>query len=95
MGWDYRNRYKLLGKLIRSNGELLYVFDLKTPEIFVRKEVDGVLKGSRNAVYPEEWKDHFGLSVQEHQANLQVNIFNGYAVFGIQENVRRIREDEG
>lgn len=85
MGWNFNNRYKLLGKLIRSNGELLFVFDLNSPEIFVKKEINGVLKNSRAPVYPEDWKDHFGLSVQEHQANLQINIFNGYAVFGIQE----------
>ncbi len=94
MGWDFNNRYKLLGKLIRSNGELLYVFDLNSPEIFTKREVNGVLKSSRTPTYPEDWKDHFGLSVQEHQANLQINIFNGYAVFGIQEDERRNKENE-
>ena len=29
MGWDMSYRYKLLGKLIRSGGDLLFVFDLK------------------------------------------------------------------
>ena len=94
MGWDYDNRYKLLGKLIRSNGELLFVFDLNTPEIFIKKEVNGVVKNTRTPIYPEEWKDHFGLSVKEHKANLQVNIYNGYAIFGIQEKEGRMKENE-
>ena len=89
MGWDFNSRYKLLGKLIRSNDELLYGFDLKTPEIFAKRNINGVLKNSRTPAYPEDWKDHFGLSVKEHQKNLQVNIFNGYAVFGLQEEDRR------
>ncbi len=38
MGWNSSYRYKLLGKLIRSDNELLFVFDLTTPEIFVREE---------------------------------------------------------
>ena len=88
MGWDYNNRYKLLGKLIRSNGELLYIFDLNTPEIFLRTEVNGKSRMSRTPSYPDDWKNHFGLSVKEHQANLQVNIYKGYAVFGIQDGER-------
>ena len=86
MGWNYNNRYKLLGKLIRSNDELLFIFDLTTPEIFERKEIDGKQKTSRTPVYPEDWKNHFGLSVKEHQANLQVNIYKGYAVYGLNDN---------
>ncbi len=85
MEWDFNNRYRLLGKLIRSNGELFYLFDLKTPEIFVRKNVDGKLRMSRTPSYPDDWKNHFGVSVKEHQANLQVNIYNGYAVFAIED----------
>lgn len=83
MNWDFRNRYKLLGKLVRSNNELLFVFDLKTPEIFIKKEAEGAMRAKSIATYPEDWKDHFGVSVKEHQANLQINIYNGYAVYGI------------
>ena len=34
---------------------------------------------------PEEWKNQFGIPVEEHQKSMQVNIFEGYAVFDIQE----------
>lgn len=87
MGWDPNHRYKLLGKLIRSNGELLFTFDLANPEIYERKvNEDGKVKASRTPVYPEDWKNQFGLSVEEHQRNLQVNIFDGYSIFGVKEN---------
>jgi len=87
MDWNPNYRYKLLGKLIRSNGELLFVFDLTTPEIFMKTlKDDGKLKASRTPTYPEEWKNQFGLPVEEHQKSLQINIFDGYAVYSLQDN---------
>ena len=86
MGWNPNNRYKLLGKLIESGGVLLFTFDLKTPEIFQRiTKEDGSVKASRIPQYPEEWKNQFGLPVDEHRESLQVNIFEGYSVFGIKK----------
>lgn len=85
LGWNSDYRYKLLGKLIRSGEERLLVFDLTATEIFVRlvKE-DGKYKSSRRPVFPAEWENQFGLPVEEHRKQLQINIFNGYTVFGIQ-----------
>lgn len=86
MDWNPNYRYKLLGKLIRSGGELLFIFDLKTPEIYVRTEKEGQKpKISRTPTYPAEWQNQFGVPVEEHQRNLQINIFDGYAVFNIQD----------
>ena len=86
MDWNPNYRYKLLGKLIRSGGELLFVFDLNNPEIFVRAvKEDGKIKTARKPVFPEEWQNQFGLPVEEHQKAMQVNIFDDYAVFGLQE----------
>ena len=89
MGWDYNNRYKLLGKLVRSNDELLFIFDLNTPEIYELKNNNGNTKISRTPSYPEDWKNQFGVSVKEHQANLQISIFDGNAVFGIQDDISK------
>ena len=87
MGWNSSYRYKLLGKLIRSDNELLFVFDLTTPEIYVRTaKDDGKIKTSRTPTYPAEWQNQFGVPIEEHQSNLQINMFDGYAVFGISEN---------
>lgn len=90
MEWNPKYRYKLLGKLIKSNNELLFVFDLNNPEIFVRKLTnDNLGTTSKSASYPEEWKNQFGLPVEEHQNSLQINIFDGYTVFGVKEQLRR------
>lgn len=85
MGWNPDFKYKLLGKLIRSRSEYLFVFDMNTPEIFVRRSdvESGKIKLSRNATYPEEWQNQFGLPAKEHQNTVSINIFDGYTVFGI------------
>lgn len=90
MDWNSNYRYKLLGKLIKSGGELLFVFDLNSAEIYQRAiKDDGKVKTSRTATFPEEWKNQFGLSVEEHKSNIQINTFNGYAVFGLQEEPKK------
>ena len=93
MGWDPMNRYKLLGKLIRSGERLLFLFDLTTPEIYLRTiKENGKSKISRKPAYQDEWKNQFGVPVAEHQNRIQVNIFNDYAVFGVrEEDTSRVR----
>ena len=90
MNWDPNYRYKLLGKLIESGGELLFSFDLSAAEIFKRTRAkNGKMKATRTPAYPEEWKNQFGLTVDEHQRSIQVNIFEGYAVFEIDEAAKK------
>lgn len=94
MNWNPSYRYKLLGKLIRSNNELLFLFDLKTPEIYQRTiKDDGKVKTSRSPIFPEEWKNQFGLPVEEHRNALRVNIFDGYAVFGLEKDKKDSKEE--
>ena len=40
MDWNPDYRYKLLGKLIKSNDEYLFTFDLNAPEIYTRTLVE-------------------------------------------------------
>ena len=87
MSWNPDHRYKLLGKVIRSREEKLIVFDLNATEIYIRTIKEGEKpKTARRAVFPAEWENQFGLPVEEHRKLLQVNIFDGYTVFGIQDN---------
>ena len=87
MSWNADYRYKLLGKVIRSGEEKLVVFDLNATEIYLRMVREGQKpKMSRKPVFPAEWENQFGLPVEEHRKQLQVNIFKGYTVFGIQES---------
>lgn len=88
MGWNPDYRYKLLGKLLKSGDDILFVFDLTTPEIYKKVIKEGEKpKMSRTPSYPADWQNQFGLPVEEHQNTIQVNMFNGYTVFGVQKSV--------
>lgn len=84
MGWGAELRYKLLGKLIRSNEEQLLLFDLTQPQIFQYAVMKpGACKSSKAPIFPAEWRNQFGLPMEEHRCCLQIDLFRGYAVFGI------------
>lgn len=101
MDWNPEYRYKMLGKLIQSNGENLFIFDLTATEIYQRVQQNGEKpRSSRTPVFPVEWQNQFGLPVEEHRRSLQVNIFDGYAIFGLidpfkPEKLRVVQESEG
>lgn len=87
MNWNIDYRYKLLGKVIHANGEYLIAFDLNASEIYQRIAKDGGKpKTARTPVFPSGWKDQFGLPYREHQKSLQINIFDGYAIYGTKDN---------
>lgn len=91
MEWDPAHRYKVIGKMIRYKDEYLFVFDLTCGQKFEREMVvddEGKQrrKTSRIPVYSSEWKGQFGRPVEEHKQAVQINIFDGYAVFGLKEN---------
>ena len=87
MEWNIDYRYKLLGKVIHANGEYLIAFDLTASEVYQRIAKDGSkARTARTPVFPAGWKDQFGLPYYEHQKSLQINIFDGYAIYGIKDN---------
>jgi len=87
MNWNPDYRYKITGKLLRSNSGYLLVFDMNSTEVYQRIFQDGQRpKTSRTPVFPEEWKDQFGLSVKEHKQSMQINIFDGYAIYSIKDS---------
>ncbi len=96
MGWNPDYRYKLLGKLIRANGEYLFVFDLNNTEIYQRVLQEGQKpKNSRVPVFPAEWQNQFGLPVEEHRKSLQVNIVDGFAVFSVKPDKKQPTDAAG
>jgi hypothetical protein len=101
MDWNPEYRYKMLGKLIQSNEENLFIFDLTATEIYQSvQQSNGKPRTSRTPVFPADWQNQFGLPVEEHRKSLQVNIFEGSAVFGINdaegiEKIQTTLESEG
>ncbi len=87
MHWDNSYRYKLLGKLISANQEQLFIFDLTSTEVYQRSiSENGKARSGKKPSYPAEWQNQFGLPVEEHRKQLQINIFNGFTVFGIKDD---------
>ncbi len=87
MEWNLDYRYKLIGKIIRANGEYLIVFDLTATEMYQRTVTDdNKVVNSRTPVFPKGWQDQFGMPVEEHKKSLQVNTFDGYVLYSIKED---------
>ena len=88
MGWNLDFRYKILGKLIRANNEYLFIFNLQAAQTFVREEAaEGEKpKLSRTPTFPGEWQNAFGIPFEDHQKALQINMFQGFAVYSIKDD---------
>ena len=80
MDWNIENRYKIQGNILRSQTEMLIVFDLNDTEVYTpkRRGEDGRLMKTK-PYYPEGWRESFGLPVAEHERALDINILDGYA----------------
>ena len=88
MDWNPDYRYKLLGKLVHANGQYMIAFDLTATEVYQRIFPEGAKpKTSRTPVFPAGWQDQFGLPYKEHQQSMQINIFDGYAIYSIKDSV--------
>ena len=87
LDWNPDFRYKLLGRLIHANGEYLLAFDLTATEVYQRILQEGAKpKRSRTPIYPASWQNQFGLPYYEHRQSMEINIFDGYAVYAIKES---------
>ena len=86
MDWNPDHRYKLLGNVIRANGEYLIAFDLTSTEVYQKTfDENEKAKVSRKPVYPQGWQNQFGLPYNEHKKSMLVNIFDGYAIYAIKD----------
>lgn len=95
MDWNPNYRYKLLGRLIHANGEYLIAFDLSATEVYQRTFAEGEKpKTSRTPVFPVGWQNQFGLPYNEHKQSMQINIFDGYAIYAIKESSATEGENE-
>jgi len=96
MDWNPDYRYKLLGRLIHANGEYLLAFDMTATEVYQRIFPEGQKpRASRTPVFPAEWQDQFGLPFSEHRQSMQINIFDGYAIYAIKEKTQNMKSDVG
>ena len=71
MSWDPRYRYKVLGKPVSCDGEVLFLFQLTDFELFVSGK-------GKQSYLPEEWRNYFGTPVEEHDKAYQISLADGY-----------------
>ena len=72
MGWDKQYRYKMLGKPAVYNDEVLFLFKLTDFELFI---ASGKQKG---AYLPGEWRDYFGIPLEQHEDSYKIDLADGY-----------------
>lgn len=87
MNWKPEYRYKMIGKFMNKNGLQFFLFDLKSAEVYVRQVLDYEgkikIKTARKPSYPVDWKNQFGLTYEEHQKAIDINVFDRYVVFEV------------
>ena len=47
----------------------------------IQRSAEEIKRKNRIPFYPKEWKDSFGLPVEEHRKALEINMLDGYAEF--------------
>lgn len=71
MNWKSEYRYKILGKPVTCEGEVLFLFQLTDFELFVSGK-------GRHSYLPEDWRDYFGTPVEEHDQAYKIDLADGY-----------------
>ena len=75
--------------------EFIFAFDLKAVSTYERTiTAEGKRKTSRTPVLPAEWKDQFGIPYEEHKKALQINMFDGFALFSLGEKQQSEASDQ-
>ncbi len=72
MGWDKQYHYKMMGKPAVYRNEALFLFKLNDFELFV----NGARK--RGSFLPGDWRDYFGIPVEQHEDAYKIDLADGY-----------------
>ena len=84
MGWNDDTWYKIIGKVVRSRGEILIVFNLKDAEQHI------VTKDNRQVLLPKEWENSYGYIFTERDKEDGVGTLAGYQRLEIVKKVKKV-----
>lgn len=72
MNWEKNVRYKVMGRPAVAKGEALFLFKLTDSEQFITsgRKTKSYLNG--------EWRDYFGLPVEQHEEAYHIDLADGY-----------------
>ena len=71
MQWNKEYRYKILGRPVICDGEILFLFRLTDFELFATG-------AKRHSYLPSDWRDYFGIPVEKHEDAYKVDLADGY-----------------
>ncbi len=83
MGWNRNFRYKILGKLVCSQSDKIFVFDLASSEAYKKKQKEDPTPDTKPK-YASDWKDQFGVPIENHDDGFNLGIFDDSTVFRIE-----------
>ena len=87
MCWDKYSRYRVLGKLIRYNDELIFIFDLKDAEEKKKKSKPKEIEADTNSTNIEAVDaTNYGLSAKEHKQMELIKFYEEQSVFTINKD---------
>ena len=89
-GWDTTCRYKLIGKVKKSRGKKLIVFELGSYRAYEKGNGE---KAASMGYFPSDWKDRFGMPYHEHKRAYEVSTFKKYATISITDDNAFLSED--
>ena len=92
MGWNKNYRYKILGKLVCTPTDKIFVFDLNASEAYMKRNRNSENQDNRPR-YSTAWKEQFGTPVENHDDSFQLGIFDDSKVFRIERDIENKRED--
>jgi len=72
MQWDTQYRYKIIGKPATYQNEMLFLFKLSDFELFINNSKN------RKSYLPREWRDYFGIPVENHEDSYKIDLADGY-----------------
>ena len=88
MSWILDNRYKVQAIYQELEGQKLLVFNLDECEMVVPEMVtldDGNTIKKRKRYFPQEWRESFGLTFEQHKDSSKVNINAHYLLSNTKE----------
>ena len=95
MDWNPDYRYKVLGKMVRANGQAVIAFDLTSSECFPKTaNRDGKKVSSRQSLFAEQWSGRFGPTYSESRRSLEVKTFDNYTVITVNGKTAKVQSQE-
>lgn len=90
MGWNPDNRYRILGKKIRSQTEEeILLFDLRAAQEF-KKSAPGEGGRKNRSTILTGWNGSFGPSYDESEGSLHIETFNGFTIMSIRDKKQKM-----